>query len=80
MSEPARLTCQEAFERLEDFVDRELNPEELRQVEAHLETCAGCAPHFEFEEQVLDGIRRQVRRIQAPTGLLDRILSRLRAG
>ncbi|MDZ4675613.1 MAG: zf-HC2 domain-containing protein [Gemmatimonadota bacterium] len=79
MSDSDRLSCQDAFARLDDFVDRELSATELERLEAHLQDCACCAPHFEFEQQVLDGVRRQIRRIRAPVGLLDGILSRLRA-
>ncbi len=79
MSDPTRCTCQEAFARLEDFVDRELDPAELERLESHLQACARCAPHFAFERDVLAGVRRQVSRIRAPAGLVDSILSRLRA-
>lgn len=79
MTGPTPLDCREVFARLEDFVDRELDPAELEQVEAHLHACTHCAPHFAFEQEVLEGVRRQVERIRAPAGLLDTILARLRA-
>lgn len=80
MTDPSPLDCRQAFARLDDFVDRELTPEELGQVEQHLATCAGCASHFRFEQDVLARVRQQVDRIHAPAGLLDRIIERLRAG
>jgi len=36
------LTCQEMVDRLEDYVDRNLEPDELRRVEAHLADCLAC--------------------------------------
>lgn len=43
MSDLSPLTCQEAFDRLGDFADRELVPEDRERVEAHLALCARCA-------------------------------------
>ena len=31
-----RMSCEEAFRRLDDYLDRELSPDEMRQVEEHL--------------------------------------------
>ncbi len=70
---PDRYTCEEVFRRLDDYVDRELSPEETRLVEAHLETCAQCASEYAFEGGVLDGLRRKLRRIEAPADLRDRV-------
>lgn len=79
MSDSDRLSCEDAFARLDDYVDRELGAEDLERLRGHLQDCARCAPHFQFEQQVLDRVRGQVRRIRAPAGLLDGILARLRA-
>lgn len=71
MTDP--LTCQQAFDRLEDFLDRELAAEETTLVRAHLEVCAQCAREFHFEQRVLDGVRARLARIQVPADLADRI-------
>lgn len=68
-----RYTCEEALRRLEEFLDRELTPEEMGRVQAHLDTCAACTGQFRFESQVLDGLRDKVRRISLPPALRDRI-------
>ena len=73
MTEPTRYTCEEAFRRLDDFVDRELPPEEMECVRTHLERCAGCADEFRFEQRVLDELRAKLRRIRAPAELRRRI-------
>lgn len=79
MSGPDRYTCEQAFKRLDDYVDRELSPEEQRLVHEHLQTCQSCASEFTFEASVLDGVRDRLRRIAAPPGLLDRVLGKLRS-
>jgi anti-sigma factor (TIGR02949 family) len=72
------LTCAEAFSRLDDYLDRELESEELAAVRAHLELCATCAGEFAVEREVLEAVREKLRRIAAPPDLLDRIGRRLK--
>lgn len=76
----APLTCAESFKRLDDYLDRELSPEETARVAEHLEVCARCAGEFEIERDVLDEIRKKLGRIKAPPGLLARISQRLLDG
>ena len=72
-----RNTCEEAFRRLDDYLDRRLTPEEARLVEEHLQICAACTQEFTFERSVLTGVRRKLRHLQAPPDLLGRVLSQL---
>ena len=68
-----RYTCEEAFRRLDDYLDRELTPDEMRKVQEHLETCAACATEFAFESSVVQHVRTKLQRIDAPAALRDRI-------
>lgn len=78
MSEPLdRMTCEAAFRRLDDYLDRELSPEEMRGVEEHLRICEICTSEFVFEASVLTGVRRKLQSIEAPADLLARIAARL---
>jgi anti-sigma factor (TIGR02949 family) len=78
MSEPLdRMTCEAAFRRLDDYLDRELSPEEMRRVEEHLRICEVCTSEFVFEAIVLTGVRRKLQSIEAPADLLARIAARL---
>lgn len=43
------LSCEETFRRLDDFVDRELTPQETALVREHLDTCAVCTSEYRFE-------------------------------
>jgi anti-sigma factor (TIGR02949 family) len=78
MSEPMdRMTCEEAFRRLDDYLDRELGPDERLQVEEHLRICEVCTREFVFEASVLTGVRRKLRTLSAPADLQARIAARL---
>jgi len=71
MTDP--LTCRQAFDRLEEYLDRELTASETLRVSEHLEVCANCAREFRFEAEVLGGIRERLDRIKVPAQLADRI-------
>lgn len=77
---PQRLTCEEVFDRLDDFLDRELSPAEQRLVQEHLEMCAACASEHRFESRVLDDVRVKLQRIAIPATLQESLLKRLREG
>jgi anti-sigma factor (TIGR02949 family) len=69
-----RYTCDETFSRLDDYLDRELSPDEMRLVEEHLAVCAYCVLEFAYEANVLREVRAKLRSIQAPAGLIKRVL------
>ena len=80
MSHPLnRTTCEEAFRRLDDFLDRRLAHAERHLIEEHLEICAACAREFTFEASVLNGVRRKLRQLSVPPDLLARIAAEVRA-
>lgn len=64
---------------MDDFLDRELQPNEAARVRAHLETCAACASEYAFEERVLIDVRAKVQRVNVPAALRQRIVLRLTA-
>jgi anti-sigma factor (TIGR02949 family) len=72
-----RYTCQETFSHLNDYLDRELSPEEMRQVEEHLAVCAYCVLEFAFEANVLREVRAKLQSIQAPPGLMSKVMGAL---
>jgi anti-sigma factor (TIGR02949 family) len=77
MSRLDRSNCEEAFRRLDDFLDRRLTPEELRLIEEHLAVCDWCTREFTFEASVLNGIKQKLRKLDAPPELLSKVLSQL---
>jgi anti-sigma factor (TIGR02949 family) len=72
-----RVTCEEAFRQLDDYLDRELGEEERRLIDEHLSICAACLREFTFERSVVDGVRSKLREIDAPSELLARISTEL---
>lgn len=72
-----RSTCEDAFRRLDDFLDRRLNGAEARRIEEHLQICAACAREFTFEASVLAGVTQKLRQITAPPDLLSKIAAQL---
>jgi len=73
-----RYTCEEAFRRLDDYLDHELSPEETVLVREHLEICAGCAREFNFERSVVEGVEQKLQQIDMPDTLQSRILKLLK--
>jgi anti-sigma factor (TIGR02949 family) len=73
MSDVDRFTCEEVFQRLDDYLDRELSAEEMAMVREHLDLCAVCAAEHRFERGVLDGVKEKLRRINMPAGLVARV-------
>ena len=73
MSRIDRLSCEELFRKLDDYVDRELSPEDMRLIQEHLKTCAFCTAEYAFEESVLRNVKQKLRRIQAPSDLMSKI-------
>ena len=71
------LTCRDMVARLEDYVDRNLGPDEIRRVEDHLAGCFECAREYRFETVLLEGIRQRLRRIALPPGLMRAVQARL---
>jgi anti-sigma factor (TIGR02949 family) len=77
MSSIDRLSCEDLFRRLDDYIDRELGEEEVRLVREHLETCAACAAEYAFEASVLRNLRNKLARVQAPPDLMAKIARRI---
>lgn len=75
-----RITCEEAFRQLDDYLDRELAADEMRLIEEHLAICSGCLREFTFEGSVLDGVRGKLRRVAVPHEMLARISANLARG
>lgn len=75
-----RYTCEEAFRRLDDYLDRELSPDETTLVQQHLEVCEGCAREFNFEASVIDHVRAKLRVANVPSDLAARVRAIARQG
>jgi anti-sigma factor (TIGR02949 family) len=52
MNETRTIDCEEALQRLLDFLDAELHGESLQELEQHLARCRSCFSRFEFEKRL----------------------------
>jgi mycothiol system anti-sigma-R factor len=66
-------SCQDTLDKLYVFLDRELDPAERREVEAHLSLCPPCREVFRIEYNVLRQVREKCRETSAPPDLLARV-------
>lgn len=72
--------CEDAIQRLDDYVDRELTPYEMRSIKAHLFLCRHCAHRFRFEASLIREIRDKLQRIDAPGDLMEKVTLALAQG
>lgn len=67
--------CKETMERLYEYLDRELDSSERREVETHLALCPPCRDHFRLEYNVLSVVRLKCREATASEDLKSRVKS-----
>lgn len=77
MNQQEEYTCEQVFQRLDDYMDRELRPEEVLKVEEHLRTCAMCASEYRFQGSMLQSLRTKIQHISVSPAFRDRIASAL---
>ncbi len=56
MSEP--INCQEALERLFEYLDGELTARNAAEIRRHVEVCEGCYPEVKFTTEFRDALHR----------------------
>ncbi len=54
----APVTCQEALDRVVEWLDGELEGDEVERIGGHLETCARCYPAVRFERAFREAVAR----------------------
>jgi anti-sigma factor (TIGR02949 family) len=59
---------------LGDYLSRELTPEEMEDVEEHLQWCELCMAHYRFEKALTTHIRQRAQELRAPEALRGRVL------
>jgi anti-sigma factor (TIGR02949 family) len=66
-------SCEEAVRRLNEYLDKELAPEERADVIKHLALCKPCLERFNFEQTLLISIRTKMQKVSAPPELKTRL-------
>lgn len=80
MTSGEAYSCEEVFRRLDDYVDRELSPDEIDRVEEHLATCAECAGEARFESELVRELKAKLGRLRVPSVAIAEIEAMLRSG
>ena len=77
MTEP--ISCQEALQRLYEYLDGELTPGSAEEVERHVEVCNRCYPQVKFTTEFRDALHRAARNQEpAPQELRKKVEKLLR--
>lgn len=72
-----KFDCEETFRRMQDYLDRELSPEEVRLVQEHLEGCGMCAEEYVFEALIVRRVRISLVDMEIPEELFERVQASL---
>ncbi len=66
------MTCQEAIERLAEYLDAELTPATLAALEAHLRVCEACRAYLATYRRTKE-LAAKVSRVEMPEELKTRL-------
>ena len=69
--------CKKNFERISEYLDRELGPEDCRRIEEHLMGCPECQDCFDALKKTIDLCRKSARE-EIPGDMRNRLRSKLR--
>ena len=75
---PHDKDCSEVLERVFFFIDNELPTADSAQIQHHLDECGPCLQKYDLERTVKMLIQRSCCE-EAPVGLRDKVLLRIRA-
>ncbi|MEJ2538608.1 MAG: zf-HC2 domain-containing protein [Gemmatimonadota bacterium] len=71
------VTCQQALERINEFLDGELSEEAAKRVDEHFRICAACYPHLKLEERFRARLQSALGESEVPDDVRVRILDLL---
>jgi len=71
-------SCRDVYSKVFPYLDRELSPAELAEVERHIAACPGCEEHFAMDGAVLRFIRLRAPKPLCPPAVQERLLARFR--
>ena len=72
MSKDTKISCEEALERLFDYLDRNLDDGHRHEMETHLSVCRSCYSRVEFERHLQRNLRETGEQA-APRSLHERV-------
>lgn len=68
------MSCEEALERLFEYLDGELDTSDTARIEEHLEICKACYPRAQFERSFLEALERVKKTDAAPERVQARVM------
>ena len=78
MGAPLGMTCREAIDVLDDYLESSLTPEVLEKLEAHLRPCAPCRAYLATYERTAQ-LAAKVNRVEMPPEVKRRLRDFLRS-
>lgn len=76
-AEAETISCHDALERLQEYLDGELVPASRQEVEDHFEICERCFPHLRLEERFRARVLSALKGPEMPGTLRSRVLQTL---
>ncbi len=67
------MNCGECLEKLDQYVDRELNDREVAQLKQHLEFCPPCEDRYRFQADLKRLVKVCCDQGEAPPALRDKL-------
>ena len=72
------MTCREAVDKLQEYIDQELDSATCDKIKKHLELCRLCCDQFEFETTLKELTHKCCEDAKAPGVLKSKILNNLK--
>jgi mycothiol system anti-sigma-R factor len=67
------MNCSECKEKLDRYVDRELNSTEVLELKLHLEDCPPCADQYEFHAHLKRLVKVSCDRDEVPAAFREKL-------
>jgi mycothiol system anti-sigma-R factor len=74
---PHATDCSEVLERVFEYLDGEMGPEDTHRIREHLDECRPCLSEYDIDTVIKALVRRSVGHEHAPDRLRSRILVQL---
>ncbi len=74
---PHATDCSEVLDRVFEYLDGEMGPEDTHRIKEHLDECAPCLSEYDLDVAVKALIRRSMVPEHAPEQLRSRIMVRI---
>ena len=73
------VTCQQAVDKLYEYLDREADDMTAAQIEKHIDLCRLCCDHLEFEKKMKELVQKSCIQQKAPAFLKEKIQKALQS-